>query len=198
MSRAPALRRLAARGLASASTRPPTTPAAAADALAASFGEAPVDPAQKAGRVAAVFSSVAAKYDVMNDIMSVGMHRLWKVRGREREREVSVLMGRVVKNKSRLVTHPHKYLQDDFVDTLGDPVAGTRHLDLAGGTGDVAFRVLKRLRSADAAAADASRPGEAPPPTSTVTVCDINADMLAEGRRKAEEGGIGERVGVFW
>lgn len=61
---------------------------------------------------------------------------------------------------------------------------------MAGGTGDVAFRVLKRLRAADAAAADAAPAGGPPPPTSHVTVCDINADMLAEGRRKAEAAGV--------
>lgn len=73
------LRRLAGSRPLATSAHAPPSPAAAADALAASFGETPVDPHQKAGRVAAVFSSVASKYDVMNDVMSGGMHRLWKV-----------------------------------------------------------------------------------------------------------------------
>lgn len=79
------------------------------------------------------------------------------------------------------------------MSTLGAPVAGTHHLDVAGGTGDVGFRVLARLRAADAEAADAAAAARAPPPPlSSVTVCDINPDMLAEGRRKAEAEGIGE------
>lgn len=96
MSALPALRRLAARGLASTPHTPPPPPlpppaVAAADALASSFGAEAVDPSSKADRVAAVFSSVATSYDVMNDVMSGGLHRLWKVRrrgrGGERERK---------------------------------------------------------------------------------------------------------------
>ena len=75
-------------------------------------------------------------------------------------------------------------------------MAGTHHLDVAGGTGDVGFRVLRRLREADVAAADAAAASRGTPPAlSSVTVCDINPDMLAEGRRKAEEAGLGEGFG---
>ena len=97
----------------------------------ASFGYATVPAAEKAARVGAVFSSVARRYDVMNDAMSGGMHRLWK---------------------------------DRFVRRV-KPRAGEAILDMAGGTGDIAFRL---------AAAGAQ-----------VTVADINQDMLDVGIARA-------------
>jgi len=98
-----------------------------------SFGYEDVDPAEKTRRVGEVFASVAKRYDVMNDLMSAGMHRVWK---------------------------------DDFVRAL-KPRAGEHILDMAGGTGDIAFRI---------AAAGAA-----------VTVADINPEMLAVGRERAEK-----------
>ncbi|MDB5590761.1 bifunctional demethylmenaquinone methyltransferase/2-methoxy-6-polyprenyl-1,4-benzoquinol methylase UbiE [Enterovirga sp.] len=98
------------------------------------FGEVPLS--EKQARVDEVFHSVASRYDVMNDLMSAGLHRLWK--------RTLVAMLR----PSR--TRPF------------------RHLDVAGGTGDVAFRV-----------AEAGGPG------TRVTVADINAGMLAVGRERA-------------
>jgi demethylmenaquinone methyltransferase/2-methoxy-6-polyprenyl-1,4-benzoquinol methylase len=95
------------------------------------FGDQLVSPQEKTERVGAVFSSVARRYDVMNDLMSGGMHRLWKER---------------------------------FVNRV-KPRAGERILDMAGGTGDIAFRMAARGAS--------------------VTVSDINADMLAVGRERA-------------
>ena len=95
------------------------------------FGDQLVSPAEKTQRVGAVFSSVAKRYDVMNDLMSGGMHRLWKER---------------------------------FVARI-KPRAGEHILDMAGGTGDIAFRMAARGAS--------------------VTVSDINADMLAVGRERA-------------
>ena len=86
--------------------------------------------------MATVFSSVAKKYDVMNDAMSAGMHRLWK---------------------------------DKFVRRV-KPREGEQILDMAGGTGDIAFRM-------EAAGA-------------TVTVSDINQDMLDVGIERAMERGI--------
>ncbi|GFH20111.1 ubiquinone biosynthesis methyltransferase COQ5 [Haematococcus lacustris] len=79
-----------------------------------SFKDVPRD--QKANLVAQVFSSVASSYDVMNDLMSAGLHRVWK---------------------------------DQLVQSL-QPFPGMRHLDVAGGTGDVAFRVLRAIRKAEA------------------------------------------------
>lgn len=92
-----------------------------------------------------VFSSVASRYDLMNDLMSLGVHRLWK---------------------------------DHFVARL-DPAPGVAHLDVAGGTGDIAFRVLRRLRERQGAAVGARIDGH-------VTVLDINAEMVAAGRARAD------------
>jgi demethylmenaquinone methyltransferase/2-methoxy-6-polyprenyl-1,4-benzoquinol methylase len=113
----------------------------------ASFGFRDVPEAQKEGLVREVFSSVAGKYDLMNDLMSGGVHRLWK---------------------------------DAFVEWL-NPRPGWRCLDVAGGTGDVAFRIADLVRA---------RGGEA-----EITVCDINADMVGEGLRRAQ--GKGERA-IHW
>jgi demethylmenaquinone methyltransferase/2-methoxy-6-polyprenyl-1,4-benzoquinol methylase len=93
-----------------------------------------------------VFHSVARRYDLMNDLMSGGLHRPWK----------DALVTAVNPPKSRR----------DF-----------RLLDLAGGTGDVAFRVVEAGGSG-----------------TRVTVCDINAEMLAVGRERAEQRGYGEAV----
>ena len=110
-----------------------------------SFGYEDVLPEEKTARVSAVFSSVARKYDVMNDAMSGGMHRLWK---------------------------------DRFVRRV-KPQPGEAILDMAGGTGDVAFRL---------AAAGAQ-----------VTVADINQDMLDVGIERAIRRGIAEDSGsLVW
>jgi demethylmenaquinone methyltransferase / 2-methoxy-6-polyprenyl-1,4-benzoquinol methylase len=98
------------------------------------FGFQTVPEADKAGMVHGVFTRVANRYDVMNDLMSVGIHRLWK---------------------------------DAMMDWLA-PRPGQRLLDVAGGTGDVAFRFLARARTAHA------------------TVCDMTESMLVEGRKRAE------------
>lgn len=75
-----------------------------------SFGYEEVAPEEKTRRVGDVFSNVASKYDIMNDAMSGGMHRLWK---------------------------------DQFVHRV-KPRAGEAVLDMAGGTGDIAFRMAAR------------------------------------------------------
>jgi demethylmenaquinone methyltransferase/2-methoxy-6-polyprenyl-1,4-benzoquinol methylase len=107
----------------------------------ASFGFRDVPEAEKEGLVREVFSSVAGRYDLMNDLMSAGVHRLWK---------------------------------DAFVEWL-NPRPGWNVLDVAGGTGDIAFRIADLARA---------RGGEA-----AITVCDINADMVGEGVRRAEAKG---------
>jgi len=106
-----------------------------------SFGYEDVAPEEKTERVGAVFSSVAAKYDVMNDAMSGGLHRLWK---------------------------------DRFVRRV-KPQPGEAILDMAGGTGDIAFRMAAR--------------------GAEVTVADINQDMLDVGIERAVERGI---TGLTW
>jgi demethylmenaquinone methyltransferase/2-methoxy-6-polyprenyl-1,4-benzoquinol methylase len=106
-----------------------------------SFGYEQVDPEEKTRRVGEVFASVAKRYDIMNDLMSAGMHRLWK---------------------------------DDFVRAL-NPRAGERVLDMAGGTGDIAFRIAR-------SGAD-------------VVVADINPNMLEVGRERAGKKGL---TGLEW
>jgi len=110
----------------------------------ASFGFREVPEGEKEGLVKQVFSSVAARYDLMNDLMSAGVHRIWK---------------------------------DAMVEWLG-PRPGWKVLDVAGGTGDIAFRIVEMARTRK----NESRGGDA-----AVTVCDINAQMLGEGVRRAEE-----------
>src|ERR1700733_5373994 len=101
------------------------------------FGARQVPLADKQALVDDVFHSVAPRYDLMNDLMSLGLHRAWK---------------------------------DALVTALDPPKSGPfALLDIAGGTGDIAFRALK-------AGGDQTR----------ATVCDINADMLAVGRERAE------------
>ncbi|WP_212522955.1 bifunctional demethylmenaquinone methyltransferase/2-methoxy-6-polyprenyl-1,4-benzoquinol methylase UbiE [Actibacterium sp. MT2.3-13A] len=98
------------------------------------FGFQTVAEDQKAGLVHDVFTNVASKYDVMNDLMSMGIHRLWK---------------------------------DAMMDWLA-PRPGQRLLDVAGGTGDISFRFLKRA------------------PGATAVVLDMTESMLVEGRQRAE------------
>ena len=98
------------------------------------FGFETINENEKAGRVQGVFNSVASKYDVMNDVMSLGVHRIWK---------------------------------DMMMDWLA-PQAGQKLLDVAGGTGDIAFRFLDRSGFGHA------------------TVLDLTSSMLAEGRSRAE------------
>ena len=105
------------------------------------FGDELVSPEEKTRRVGEVFSSVARRYDLMNDLMSGGMHRLWK---------------------------------DRFVARV-KPRPGEGILDMAGGTGDVAFRMARR--------------------GALVTVADINADMLEVGKQRAERRGVS---GLAW
>ncbi|SFR00590.1 bifunctional demethylmenaquinone methyltransferase/2-methoxy-6-polyprenyl-1,4-benzoquinol methylase UbiE [Poseidonocella sedimentorum] len=106
------------------------------------FGFATVPESEKAGRVQGVFSSVASKYDVMNDAMSFGIHRVWK---------------------------------DAMMDWLA-PRPGQRLLDVAGGTGDISFRFLKRAGRGHA------------------TVLDLTEPMLIEGRKRAEAADMGESL----
>ena len=106
------------------------------------FGNQTVPEAEKAAMVQDVFTRVASKYDVMNDVMSGGVHRLWK---------------------------------DAMMDWLA-PRPGQRLLDVAGGTGDVAFRFLKRAKA------------------STAVVLDMTEGMLVSGRQRAEADSMAERL----
>ena len=112
----------------------------------ASFGFRDVPEADKPRLVGEIFSSVASRYDVMNDLMSMGIHRIWK---------------------------------DALIDWLS-PKPNMQLLDVAGGTGDIAFRFLDRL-GARATSAHA-------------TVCDINQEMLTVGRQRCNQRQLGERM----
>jgi len=111
------------------------------------FGERTVPIEEKEGMVRGVFDSVADKYDLMNDAMSAGMHRLWK---------------------------------DHFVSSL-QLTPGRRVLDVAGGTGDIAFRVIDTL---DSVAGERQGRGEGKQPASKVVISDINGSMLAVGKQR--------------
>jgi demethylmenaquinone methyltransferase/2-methoxy-6-polyprenyl-1,4-benzoquinol methylase len=106
-----------------------------------SFGYRDVDASEKAGMVRGVFSNVASSYDLMNDAMSGGAHRLWK---------------------------------DQFVRRV-KPQPGEAILDMAGGTGDIAFRMHAR--------------------GANVTVSDINPEMLAVGMERAQKKDL---TGLAW
>jgi demethylmenaquinone methyltransferase / 2-methoxy-6-polyprenyl-1,4-benzoquinol methylase len=105
------------------------------------FGFQTVKESEKAGMVKGVFDSVADQYDLMNDVMTVGIHRSWK---------------------------------NSLIDSL-NPRAGMKLLDMAGGTGDIGFRFLDRC------------------PGGHVTICDINAEMLRVGQKRALAAGYDTR-----
>jgi 2-methoxy-6-polyprenyl-1,4-benzoquinol methylase len=130
------------------------------------FGFESVGIEEKEGRVKEVFESVADSYDVMNDLMSGGLHRYWK----DQLLDISAVasMARAIRR-------------------LGegqDPNCRNRHqlriLDVAGGTGDVAFRFV------DAAGCPERARSSGVDPIS-VTVCDINPEMLRVGQKRAME-----------
>ncbi len=102
------------------------------------FGEKEIQDGDKTDLVRGVFDSVAPKYDIMNDLMSAGVHRLWK---------------------RRLISQIR-------------PRANLAYLDVAGGTGDIAFRIK------DAVGKDTK-----------ITICDINTEMLEVGRGRAIDKG---------
>lgn len=103
------------------------------------FGFEKVSIREKNRRVSSVFSSVAESYDLMNDLMSFGVHRLWK----------------------------------RFVIGLAGARAGQHILDLAGGSGDLALQFVRRVGD-----------------SGSVTLADLNADMLDVGRRRLLDAGV--------
>jgi len=111
------------------------------------FGYARIDAADKSAKVRQVFGAVADKYDLMNDVMSGGLHRLWK------DAMVAWL-------RPGWSTRPY------------------RHLDVAGGTGDIAFRVAR-----------------AGGPLTASLVLDINPAMIASGMARPETGALGSSIG---
>lgn len=120
------------------SSEPSKSRSTAPEQMQTAYGFETVAPGEKQGKVNTVFHSVARRYDIMNDVMSVGVHRLWK---------------------------------DAMVTKAAPSKSGQwRGLDVAGGTGDVAFRLV-----------------EASNHNAHVTVLDINGSMLDVGRERAEK-----------
>ncbi|KAG9446413.1 hypothetical protein H6P81_012541 [Aristolochia fimbriata] len=130
---------------------------------ATSFGFKEVHEEEKSKMVGNVFSSVASSYDLMNDFMSAGLHRLWK---------------------DRLVAKLH-------------PFPGMKHLDVAGGTGDIAFRVLESINSVSHSALRCGVTDEVEG-GSRIYVCDINPKMLSVGKKRAAERGIDGSPVLQW
>lgn len=107
------------------------------------FGEKEVSPEEKTEGVIGVFDSVADKYDVMNDFMSMGIHRLWKDQ-----------FIRMIRPRANIAGRPMDYL------------------DVAGGTGDIAFRIRNKIGAG-----------------ANITLCDLNDNMLSVGRNRAIDKG---------
>lgn len=107
------------------------------------FGETKVTPEEKTEKVIDVFDNVARRYDLMNDLMSGGIHRIWK------DRFVRMI-------------RPHAF-------RAGRPL---HYLDVAGGTGDIAFRIRRKTG-----------------PGAVITLCDLNENMLSVGRNRATDHG---------
>lgn len=120
----------------------------------APFGERNVDPSAKPALVRDIFDRVAGRYDLMNDLMSGGLHRLWK----------------------------------DAAAARLNPQPGEMIVDLAGGTGDMAWRLDRLARRAAARRAAAPDPAE-------VVVVDYTPAMVAEGRARAGGDAIAWAVG---
>jgi demethylmenaquinone methyltransferase/2-methoxy-6-polyprenyl-1,4-benzoquinol methylase len=128
------------------------------------FGEENVTPEEKTAKVREVFDSVADQYDIMNDLMSGGVHRLWK-------------------------NHLIRKIR---------PKAGLTYLDVAGGTGDIAFRIKEtiekksNMRAHDGILKEVQAGKPATPESSkqtNITLCDLNWDMLRVGRDRAVDKG---------
>ncbi|CAF1397683.1 unnamed protein product [Adineta ricciae] len=139
------------------------------------FGYDQVPEAEKQARVNQVFSSVADKYDLMNDVMSFGIHRIWK----------------------------------DYFIRVVRPDPQWNYIDVAGGTGDIAFRYLKDIdRYQPPSQIPTSATPEAPThtymaesleqtrirPTSKCVVADINPQMLAVGKQRAIDNNFHDRI----
>ena len=119
------------------------------------FGQRAVTPEEKTGLVRDVFDSVADQYDLMNDLMSGGVHRLWK---------------------------------DHLIRKIR-PRAGLNYLDVAGGTGDIAFKIKKYLEKNFNKPDGASATAAGLLKKTSITLCDLNWDMLRVGRDRAVDQG---------
>jgi len=107
------------------------------------FGYERVRPGEKRRRVTDLFDNVASRYDLMNDLMSMGIHRLWK----------------------------------NFAVQISDIKKDDQVLDIAGGTGDMAKRLSKKLTD-----------------DGSITICDISHEMISTGRNNLIDEGIINRI----
>ncbi|RZC44049.1 hypothetical protein C5167_037003 [Papaver somniferum] len=149
-------------------TLPPPTVARASERsprqdlrVGSGFKQVPED--EKSKLVGNVFSSVASSYDLMNDLMSGGLHKLWK---------------------DRLVSKLH-------------PIPGMKYLDVAGGTGDVAFRIFDSINSVSRRTTQGALEGNLDDETQ-INICDINPNMLSVGKKRAAERGLGDNRSLVW
>ncbi len=108
------------------------------------FGDQQVTPEEKTQKVIGVFDNVADRYDLMNDLMSGGIHRIWK------ERFIHMIRPKAIREDGQAM----------------------RYLDVAGGTGDIAFRIRKKTG-----------------PCAEIILCDLNENMLSVGRNRAIDRG---------
>eukprot|EP00977_Amphora_coffeiformis_P010149 scaffold2363_cov159-Amphora_coffeaeformis.AAC.11 len=138
----------------SSSSDPPVKPYVSGEST--HFGFEQVNVQEKEGKVRQVFDNVADSYDIMNDVMSAGVHRLWK----DYLLEQSQVEGLVKAARAA---------QIDF-----------QILDVAGGTGDVAFRFVDAANTVERAKSSGAD-------NVKITVCDINTEMLRVGERRARE-----------
>ena len=138
------------------------------------FGFQNVQVEEKENLVRGVFDSVAESYDVMNDFMSVGIHRLWKDHFVQSTRvDALARIVRADNNKNGMNINPIEEEKDNSKD-------GLRILDVAGGTGDIAFRMIDAMQCEERSKSSGNDP-------INVTVCDINTEMLRVGQRRARD-----------
>jgi ubiquinone/menaquinone biosynthesis methyltransferase len=140
------------------------------------FGYESVSISEKEGRVKQVFANVADNYDVMNDFMSGGLHRYWKDE-LLRMTGVQSMAGAV---RRRAISSSWDNERGGGITTVEDKKPLLSILDVAGGTGDVAFRFVDAANCIERAKSSGTD-------EISVTVCDINPDMLRVGEQRARE-----------
>ncbi|XP_047340584.1 2-methoxy-6-polyprenyl-1,4-benzoquinol methylase, mitochondrial [Impatiens glandulifera] len=139
------------------------SPASMLHSHATSFGFKQIREEEKIQMVGNVFTNVASKYDLMNDVMTAGLHRLWK---------------------------------DRLVCKL-NPFPGMKYLDVAGGTGDIAFRILDNINSISRRSLQ-TLPEDITHEETKIFVCDINPNMLNVGKKRAQERGLRGDRSLIW
>jgi len=132
-----------------------------------SFGYKNVEPTEKQGLVNAVFSSVASKYDIMNDLMSGGAHRIWK----------SYLIEDIGILRPNTTRVDHELNEKDKVTVL----------DVATGTGDIAYNIIEHQKKYNQNPNDLYK-------TFKVIMYDINFDILEQAKHKARDNKVDHRL----